>query len=102
METEPKDDKLERLFAAARKAELYDLKKEDGFESRVMAKVRSKKETGMPFVVWTWRLIPVFVSLVVLLGIWISATDPKGTTDLSAVTGIGSEEAMLVASLTGE
>jgi hypothetical protein len=102
MENNPKDKELDRLFAAARKAELYDENREHGFETRVMAKIRARREGKMPFLIWAWRLIPVFVSLVILLGIWISVYEPAHLTDLSEVTRIGNEDTMLVAYLAGE
>lgn len=102
MEDDPRDEKLDRLFAAARRAEPYCANREYGFESRVMAKIRAKREEETPFLTWSWRLIPVFVSLVVLIGIWIYAAGPSYAIDLSAISGTGSEETTLIAFLAGE
>ena len=102
METDPKDSKLDRLFTAARKAELYEANREYGFETRVMEKIRAQRERQAPFPLFAWRLIPVFVSIVLLLGIWIYTSRSQHMTDLSAVADIGNEESMLVAYLTGE
>ncbi len=100
---DPKEDeKLDRLFAEARKAELYDPKIEYGFETRVMARVRMEREGRMPLLLWAWRLVPVFLSVVILLGIWTYVSTPDQRIDLSAVAGIGNEETMLTAYLTGE
>jgi hypothetical protein len=96
------DDKLERLFAAARKAELYRSEMEYGFETRVMAKIRAKNEGRVPYLLWAWRLIPVFISLVILIGIWTYASESSSMIDLNVITRIGNEEAMLTAFLTGE
>jgi len=102
METDLNDEKLDRLFAAVRKAEPYKTDMEYGFETRVMAKIRAERERQVPFLLWAWRLIPVFVSLVIFLGIWIYASSYGHMTDMSAITKIGNEEATLVAFLTGE
>jgi hypothetical protein len=102
METDQNDNKLDRLFAAARKAELYEPNREYGFETRVMAKIRAQRERQAPFPLLAWRLIPFFVSLVIFLGIWIYSSEPHQITDLSAIANIGNEESMLVAYLTGE
>jgi len=102
METDRSDDRLDRLFAAAREAELYDPQREYGFEGRVMAAIRDRREVQMPFFVWAWRLIPFFISIVVLLGIWAGISESPFTTDLGAVAKIGNEEAMMTAFLTGE
>lgn len=102
METDPEDNKLERLFAAARESESYPSDREVGFETRVMAKIRTEREQERPFFVWAWRFIPVFVSLVILLRIGSYAFETHDVTDLSAVTKIGNEETMITAFLTGE
>lgn len=102
MGNDPSDAKLDRLFAAARKAELYTADKEYGFEARVMTKIRGKREGLMPFGFWAWRLIPVLVSLVILMGILMYASEPRYTIDLNAMTGTANEEAVLTAFLTGE
>jgi hypothetical protein len=102
MEDDSKDKRLDELFAAARRAESFDANMEYGFETRVMSRIRAKREGRMPVFTWAWRLIPVFLSVVVLLGIWISASEPPQLTDLSDIARIGNGEAMLVASLAGE
>ncbi|HAM49386.1 MAG TPA: hypothetical protein DCP92_01300 [Nitrospiraceae bacterium] len=102
MKTDPSDEKLERLFAAARKAELYKPSRELELETRVMAKIRATHQGQMSFLSWTWRLVPALVCVVILLGIWTYATEPHYTVDFSAVAKIGNEETMLTAYLTGE
>lgn len=102
METDSNNEKLDRLFAAARKAKLYKTDMECGFETRVMEKILAKRERQMPFLLWAWRLIPVFVSIVILLGIWIYSSRYSSMADLSAITEIGNEETTLVTFLTGE
>ena len=102
MENGSNDEKLNRLFASARKAELYKTDMEHGFETRVVAKIRAERERQRPFLLWVWRLIPVFVSIVISLGIWIYESRYSSMADLSAITGIADEETMLVTSLTGE
>lgn len=101
MESDPKDKELERLFISARKAAPYGAACEEGFEARVMARVRAARGERTPFFLWEWRLIPVFATLVIMIGIWIFMLRPRPAIDLSALTRIGSEEAVLVASLTG-
>jgi hypothetical protein len=105
MGTDPNEEKIERLFAAARKAEPYEKEIElidYGFETRLMAKIRNQVGRQTPFFLWAWRLIPVFVSIVIFLGIWAYESRYSHMTDLSAITGIGNEENTMVAFLTGE
>ncbi len=102
MEKDPKDEGLDRLFTAARKAGFYSPGAEYGFETRVAAQIRAKREERPPFFLWAWRLIPVFVTIVIFLGIWIFTYQQNQQIDLSAVSNIGNEETMLTAYLTGE
>jgi hypothetical protein len=102
MENDPNGDALDRLFAAARKDEPYRSGAEYGFEARVMARIRAQREGQTPFLRWSWRLIPLFVSVVFFLGIWTYVSESHPIIDLSAITRIGNEEATLVAFLTGE
>ncbi len=102
MDDDPKDKRLDDLFAAARRAEFYDAGRELGFETRVMSKIRTAREVRTPFFLWAWRLVPAFILVVVVLGIWASVSEPPRLADLSDVSRIGNEETMLVASLTGE
>jgi hypothetical protein len=102
MENDRDDDGLERLFAAARKSQLYNANLEYGFETRLMAKINEQRGRQKPFYCWAWRLMPAFVSLVLILGIWVFAAEYRQLVDLNTIAGINNEETMLVASLTGE
>ena len=102
METDSNDEKLDRLFASARKAKLYKTDMEYGFETRIVARIRAERERQRLFLLWVWRLIPVFVSIVIFLGIWIYSSRYSHMTDLSAIIGIGNEETTMVTFLTGE
>jgi hypothetical protein len=102
MEDNPNDEKLDRLFAAARKAEPYKKEIEYGFETRLMAKIRAQGERQTPFLLWAWRLIPVFASIVIFLGIWTYSSRYNSMTDLGAISMVGNEETTLLAFLTGE
>jgi len=102
METERDEERLERLFAAARKHAPYGPDIETGFETRLMARIRAERERETLFPVWAWRLVPVFFTLVILLGIWAYQAETREGTDLSAIARIGNEETVLTAFLTGE
>ena len=102
MRTDPKDDNLDNLFAAARKAELYEEKRECGFEARVRARILKERKENRLFLFWAWRLIPFFASVLLCLAIWISFSEPSYGSDLIAGAGIGNEDAMIVAYLAGE
>ena len=102
MKNDRDDDGLERLFAAARKSQPYNANLEYGFETRVMAKLRAQRGGQKPFSSWAWRLMPAFVSAVLILGIWVFLAEYRQLVDMNLIMGINNEETMLVASLTGE
>ncbi len=102
MENDPNDEKLDRLFAAARETDPYPVDREYGFETRVMAKIRETRQGEIPFLSCAWRLIPVFVTLLVLIVVWMYASESNYAIDMSAINSIGNEDTTLVAFLTGE
>jgi len=93
------DDQLNKLFAAARQAPPDTGRAEFGFETRLLARLRAVRQGELPWFVWTWRLAPVFAAVVIALGVWnfTAPTDP-----LAEIISDTSDEAALVAMLTGE
>ena len=102
MKTDPEDNDLDRLFAAARKAELYKTEREYGFETRVFARIREKRMENRPFLFWAWRLMPFFALVVICLAIWLSFFEPSHASELIAGAGSGYEDAVVVSYLAGE
>ncbi len=102
MRADPKDDMLDKLFASARKAELYEQKKEYGFETRVLARIRKRRRETRSFLYWAWRLMPFFASLLLCLTIWISLFEPSYAGDLVSGAGIVNDDAVIVTYLAGE
>ena len=102
VEKDRDDDRIERLFAAARESQPYNTNLEYGFETRVMAKIRERRNGQKPFFSWAWRLIPAFVVVVMMLGAWTYISEQRQLIGLSSIAGINNEETMLVAYLTGE
>jgi hypothetical protein len=102
VQNDNEDDRLERLFAAASKSEPYSANLQYGFETRVMAKIKAQRNGQNPFFLWAWRLMPVFVLAVLMLGVWTYVAEHRQLTDMSTIAGINNEETMMVASLTGE
>jgi hypothetical protein len=102
MENDRDDDRFKRLFADARKSQPYNANLEYGFETRLMAKINEQRGKQKPFYSWAWRLMPAFVSAVLILGIWVFLAEYRQFVDMNLIMGINNEETMLVASLTGE
>jgi len=93
------DDQLNKLFTAARQATPDTERTEVAFETRLFARLREQRQAAVPWFAWTWRLAPVFAAIVIALGVWnfTAPTDP-----LADLVGDASDEAALVAMLTGE
>jgi hypothetical protein len=102
MKADSEDNDLDKLFAAARKAELYKTEHEFGFETRVLARIRADRAGNRLFLFWAWRLMPFFVSVAICLAIWLSFFEPSHSSDLIAAAGSGYEDAVVVAYLAGE
>jgi len=102
MKANPEDNDLDRLFAAARKAELYKTEREYGFETRVLARIRAKRTENRLFLFWSWRLMPFFALVVICLAIWLSFFEASHASDLLAGSESGYEDAVAVAYLAGE
>ena len=95
------DEKLDRLFQAARLAVLDTTKIEFGFETRLMAQVHQERERVLPWGVWSWRLLPVLASLVLVLGAWAWLVPLPVEADLAQLAPTSETEQTLVAHWTG-
>ena len=95
------DDRLDRLFAAARQSKPETARVEYGFEPRLLARLRAEREEPALWAAWTWRLIPAFAAVVLVLGIWNYTAPVAETSDPTAALADGSEQEMM-AYFTGE
>jgi len=96
------DEKLDRLFAAARSVSPDTSAREDFFETRVVARIRERRESRQPWFSWAWRLAPVFVVAVIVLGSASLLLDRDGSADIFSAIANGHDEYQVVAYLEGE
>jgi type VI protein secretion system component VasF len=96
------NDLLKRLFAAARAAEHEPSPREEGFEARLMTRLRQRQETELPWYAWAWRCSPVFAAVVVVLMIGSGITSRNTELDLSHTLNGNYETATIISYLTGE
>ena len=96
------DDQLDSLFRAARAAKPDTSPLEYGFETRLLARLRAERQRGAPWWVWSWRLVPVFASVVIGLGVWSFAGNGSSPADLHAAIAGNTDEEWMVSYLTGE
>lgn len=96
------DHKLDRLFAAAREAEPDLSAKEEHFETRLIARIRERREKRQSWVSWSWRLVPLFTVVVVILGIAGVIMENAGPSDMFAAITNGQESYLVTSYLAGE
>jgi len=95
------DEQLDKLFQAARSAPPDTSRAEYGFETRLLASLRTRREQPMPWFAVAWKLMPVFAAIVLALGVWTVMGSGTSSSDLqSAITGDHIDTALV--SLTGE
>jgi hypothetical protein len=93
------DEKLDKLFAAARGVKPDTARAEYGFETRLTARLRAEREQDMPWYAFAWKLVPTFAAVVVALGVWTFIDSNAGDLQ-SAITG-DHDETTLAAFFTG-
>jgi len=94
-------DNLDKLFEAARAAGADTSRAEFGFETRLMARIRSIRERETPWFALAWRLIPAFALVVVALGAWDFATPMPDPLGFYAATSDNIDQTLLITFLTG-
>ncbi|MEI6085435.1 MAG: hypothetical protein WCS70_14205 [Verrucomicrobiota bacterium] len=70
----------DKLFKAAREAKPDTSRAEYGFETRLLARLRAERSQPI-----SWRLLPVFAAIVLMLGVWNRAV----FTPVSLETALG-------------
>jgi len=96
------DERLDRLFAAARNARMDTSAQEEHFETRLMARLRERRREGIPWYALMWRIVPVLAVLVVLIAVYSASYKPPSSDDLFAAISSGQEDYLAQNVLTGE
>ncbi len=69
------DDQLDALFARARARRPDTSRAEYGFETRLLAQLRSRRDASSVWAMVSWRAIPFFAACVIALGLWQAEAD---------------------------
>lgn len=96
------DEQLDKLFQATRAAQPDTSRAEYGFETRLLALLRAKREQPAPWYAFAWKLLPAFAAIVVALGVWAATEPGSGSNDLASAITSDRQENTLVTYLTGE
>lgn len=81
------DNRLDALFALARAHRLDHSAAEFAFETRLLARLRSRVAPGSVWAKVAWRLMPLFAACVVALTIW-QAEVASDTSDVANIAGL--------------
>jgi len=81
------DPELDRLFTLARSRRADTSAAEFAFETRLMARLRSRRDSHSVWAMVSWRLIPFFAACVVALTIW-QAEVSSDANDAATVDGL--------------
>lgn len=100
MNTEP-DPQLDALFRAARSEAPDTARAEFGFETRLMARLREERGTGI--FVWAWKLAPFFAAVALAAGWWgrLSMAQVETTASAMAEVALKGDDYALVSFVTG-
>lgn len=96
------EERLERLFAAARSERPDTAAAEERFETRLMARIREQREQRVPWYLLAWRCVPVCAAVAALLAVVSLSLGQGDTGDLFAAISGGQEEYLAKSFLAGE
>jgi|SRR5579859_7699542 len=96
------DEQLDKLFQTARATQPDTSHAEYGFETRLLAQLRANRAQSTPWQMLAWKLIPVFATIVVALGVWTFTDLSATSSDLGSALAGDHDENTLVSYLTGE
>jgi hypothetical protein len=96
------DERLDRLFAAARTVPVDTFALEEHFETRLMARLGERRREGIPWYAVMWRMVPLFAGLVAVIAVYGTNFKPSFSGDLFAAISSGQEEYLAQNILTGE
>ena len=95
------DSPLDALFRAVRTATPDTARAEFGFETRLLARLREERGTGL--FAWAWKLAPFFAAVALTAGWWGSLSIAQVETTASAVAqvALAGDDRTLVSFVTG-
>ena len=77
-----RDEQLSRLFQAVRALKPDTAAVEKGFETRLLAAIEERRNNQALWSFWTWRLVPMFTLMAIIVGVVSVASDPARSGDL--------------------
>jgi len=100
--SDPSPDRLDELFAAARRAQPDTGRIEYGFETRLLARLREERDASI--LDCAWRLCPFFAVIALSLTLWSRVATSRAQEERPPLLAAGSQpadEQELVRYMTG-
>lgn len=95
------DELLDRLFQTVRTLRPDTAAVAEHFETRLLAALEERRNSRELWSFWTWRLVPLFAVIAIVVGIGSVAIDPARSNDLFAAFGNGYEDYLATSLLAG-
>jgi hypothetical protein len=96
------DERLDRLFAAARTEQVEISALDEYFETRLMARIKERNEIAEPWYGAAWRLLPAFFVVAAMVTVCSFTYNPSKSSDIFASITSGQDEIAGISYLTGE
>ena len=95
------DSSLDALFRAVRTAVPDTARAEFGFETRLLARLREDRGTGL--FAWAWKLAPFFAAIALAAGWWgrLSMAQVETTASAVAEVALAGDDRTLMSFVTG-
>ncbi|HIJ80179.1 MAG TPA: hypothetical protein HPP76_00555 [Desulfuromonadales bacterium] len=91
---ENSDERLSRLFAAARDERIDTTAAEAYFETRLLGRICELRETSEPWYAAAWRMLPAFATVAAVVAVCTVTFNPSRSSDLFSAIGAGQDEAV--------
>lgn len=95
------DELLDKLFMTVRSDKPDTAAVEEHFETRLLARMGEEQAGWALWPDWTWRLIPWFATLVIIVGVGSVVYDPIRSSDMFAQFTNGYEDYLTTSLLAG-
>ena len=97
-----RDQFLDDLFRKARLMKPDTAGVEEFFETRLLARLRERREARRPWYELAWRSVPAFALFTVILAVCSITIGQPASTDLFAAISSGQEEYLTQSIMSGE
>jgi hypothetical protein len=95
------DELLDKLFRTVLSQKPDTAAVEAHFETRLLARIEEQQSSQSLWPVWTWRLIPWFATIVMIIGIGTVMYDPMRSSEMFSQFTSGYEEYLTTSLLAG-